>query len=72
MLDDQEEESWPKTYYKKTKKYMKRKLKSSKKDNGKKKNTKIYKDIKTQVESQTRYVFLFREFRKYITIKNTL
>ena len=59
MLDDQEEESWPKIYYKKTKKYMKRKLKSSKKDKGKKK-----KDIMTQIESQTRYLFLFKEFRK--------
>ena len=60
MLDDQEEESWPKTYYKKTKKYMKRKLKSSKKDKGKKKNTKIYKDVKTQIELQTRYLLFLR------------
>ena len=69
MLDDQEEESWPKIYYKKAKKYMKRKLKSSKKDKGKKKKTKMYHDIMTQIESQTRYLFLFKEFRKYIEIK---
>ena len=72
MLDDQEEESWPKTYYKKTKKYMKRKLKSSKKDKGKKKKTKMYQDIMTQIESQTRYLFFFKKVRKYITIYYTL
>ena len=48
---------------------MKRKLKSSKKDKGKKKKTKMYHDIMTQIESQTRYLFLFKEFRKYIEIK---
>ena len=69
MLDDQEEESWPKTYYKKTKKYMKRKLKSSKKDKRKNKKTKMCQDIMTQIESQIRYLFLFKEFRKYIAIK---
>ena len=50
---------------------MKNKLKSSKKDKGKKKKTKLYKDIMTQIESQTRYLFLSKEVRKYITI-NTL
>ena len=47
---------------------MKNKLKSSKKDKGKKKKTKLYKDIMTQIESQTRYLFLSKEFGKYITI----
>ena len=47
---------------------MKKKLKSSKKDKGKKKKTKLYKDIMTQIESQTRYLFLSKEVRKYITI----
>ena len=51
---------------------MKNKLKSSKKDKGKKKKTKLYKDIMTQIESQTRYLFLSKEVRKYITIKYTL
>ena len=47
---------------------MKNKLKSSKKDKGKKKKTKLYKDIMTQIESQTRYLFLSKEVGKYITI----
>ena len=68
ILDDQEEESWPKTYYKNAKKYMKNKLKSSNKDKGKKKKPKLYKDIMTQIESQTRYLFLSKEVGKYITI----
>ena len=72
ILDDQEEESWPKTYYKNAKKYMKNKLKSSKKDKGKKKKTKLYKDIMTQIESQTRYLFFSQKVRKYITIYYTL
>ena len=60
MLDDQVEESKLKKYLKKAKKI----IKSPKKDKEKKKKTRMYQDIMTQIEIQSRYLFYFKEFRK--------
>ena len=54
MLDDQVDESKLKTYFKKAMKNMKKKFKSSKKDKGKKKKTRMYQHVMTQIELESR------------------
>ena len=64
MLDDQVEESKLKTYFKKAMKKMKKHSSPQKKTKEKNREKRMYQDIMTQIELESRYLFFFKEYNK--------